>query len=225
MTETLPAPLSEFLADRIPRAAQKAHRRYGNVPKEDFEQAMWTRALGKGPQLGKLFDEGKLGIIWAEMCREGNRLGREDKRYRLASDAAANGYSPYDLEFYSTGLLGQILPALVEADFDVSQAMDRAASSTDAAGIHIRSSDPFGGAENYLVVLVDVVKAYDRLPEGMRRLLKTYYGVNQEETEEGRWAREGLASSMGITGQNLRQRVHRALQRLQDQLGGPDPWQ
>lgn len=222
---TLTAPLAELLEDRIPKAAARAHRRFPNVPDEDFRQAMWCRAIAKGPHFRKLFDEGRLGVIWAELCREGSRIGRDDKRYRMATDAMANGYSPYDIEFYSTRLLGQVLAALVEADFDVGQAMDRAASSTDAAGIHIRSSDPFGGAENYLVVLVDVTRAYAKLPEGQRRLLKTYYGVSQEENEEGRWARDGLASSMGLTGEALRQRVHRALQRLQDELGGADPWQ
>jgi hypothetical protein len=58
----------------------------------------------------------------------------------------------------------------------------------------------------------------------MRRLLETYYGANQEDTDEGRWDREKLASSMGLTADALRHRVHRALQRLQKELGGADPW-
>jgi hypothetical protein len=102
--------------------------------------------------------------------------------------------------------------------------MEKASGGTDAAGIHIRSSDPFGGSENYLVILIDVVAAYRRLPEGMQRLLKTYYSVSQEDTEQGRWDREGLAGSMGLTADALRQRAFRALQRLQDELGGADPW-
>jgi hypothetical protein len=224
LEERLSAPLAEFLADRIPKAAKRAHGRYPDVPKADFEQAMWERAVRKSQYLRKMFDEGRLGVVWAELCREGTRVGKADERVRRADSAALAGYSVYDIEFYSTGMLAKLLPALVEADFDVSAAMDRASSSTDAAGIHIRSSDPFGGAENYLVVLVDLTAAYGRLPEGMRRLLKTYYGVDQEETQDGRWAREGLAASMGLTSESLRQRVHRALQRLQDELGGPDPW-
>lgn len=218
------AGLTELLGDRIPKAASRAHRRFPAVPSEDFEQAMWERALAKGPHLRKLYEEGKYEAIWTELCRAGTRAGKEDDRYRRAVKALRDGYSVYDIEFYSTGMLAWLIPALVEAEFDVSQAMDKAAASTDAAGIHIRTEDPFGGAENYLVVLVDVTSAFDRLPEGMKRLLKTYYGVSQEESEEGRWAREGLASSMGITGLALRLRVHRALRRLQDELGGSDPW-
>jgi hypothetical protein len=222
--EILGGPLGELLADRIPKAAVKAHRRYPDVPAEDMEQAMWERSFRKGQYLRKMYDEGRYGIIWAELCREGAKVGKADRRVREAEKAAQAGYSVYDAEFYSTGMLAQLLPALVEADFNVSQAMDRASSSTDAAGIHISSSDPFGGAENYLVVLVDVIRAYGRLPEGMRRLLKTYYGVRQDDGQDGRWEREKLASSMGLTANALYVRVHRALQRLQDELGGADPW-
>jgi hypothetical protein len=175
----LTGPLEELLADRIPKAAQQAHRRFPAVPREDFEQAMWVKALAKPDKFAKLLEEGKQGAIWAELRREGTRVGKDDRRHQLAVQASADGFSVYDIEFYSTGVLAQILPALIEAEFDVSVAMDKATAGTDAAGIHIGSSDPFGGAENYLVVLVDVTAAFGRLPEGMRRLLRTYYGVNQ----------------------------------------------
>jgi hypothetical protein len=222
--EFLAAPLAEFLADRIPKAAAKAHRRFPQVSKPDFEQAMWTKAIGRAAHFKKLWERDNQGAIWAELCREGTKTGKEDDRYRRAVAAAEAGYSPYDIEFYSTRVLGRLMPALVEADFDTSRAMEKASGGTDAAGIHIRSSDPFGGSENYLVILIDVVAAYRRLPEGMQRLLKTYYSVSQEDTEQGRWDREGLAGSMGLTADALRQRAFRALQRLQDELGGADPW-
>lgn len=224
MSSPLTAPLEEFLHDRIPKAAARAHRRFQAIPAEDIEQAMWLKVLANPPKFVKLWDNGRQGVIWAELRREGTRVGREDDRFRRAQKALGDGYSVYDIEFYSTRVLGRLLPALVEAGFDVSVAMERAAAGTDAAGIHIRSSDPFGGAENYLVILVDMAAAYERLPKGMQRLLKTYYSVSQEDTQDGRWEREKLASSMGLTADALRQRVFRALQRLQDQLGGSDPW-
>lgn len=220
----LAAPLAEFLADRIPRAAAGAHRRFPGVPVQDFEQAMWAKVLARRGHFASLWERDKQAVIWTELKREGTKVGAEDDRYRRAVAAAAAGYSVYDVEFYSTRVLAKILPALVEADFDVSVAMEKAAAGTDAAGIHIRSSDPFGGSENYLVVLVDVSTAFRKLPEGMQRTLRTNYGVRQDDSEEGRWDREKLASSMGLTADSLRQRVHRALQALQRELGGADPW-
>jgi DNA-directed RNA polymerase specialized sigma24 family protein len=224
LEERLSAPLAELLAGLIPRTAAKAHRRCKTIPAEDYEQAMWVRVLSKPDRYRRYLDEGRGGLIQLTLYRACADLTREDRRYRLAVKAASDGYSAYDIEFYSVKMLRLLLPALVEADFDPAAAMDRAASSTDAAGVHIRSSDPFGGAENYLVVLVDVAAAYRRLPEGMQRLLRTYYGVSQDDTEDGRWDREKLASSMGLTAEALKMRVHRALQRLQDELGGSDPW-
>lgn len=220
----LPGPLAEFLADRIPKAARQANRRFPEVPCEDFEQAMWEKALRKGHHLANLWEQGKPGIIWAELRREGTKVGREDNRYRQAAKAMAAGYSLYDVEFYSTKLLAQLMPALIEADFDVSVAMERACSGTDAAGVHIRVDDPFSGAEEYMAILADVTTAFKRLPEGMQRLLVSYYRLDQENTQDGRWEREKAASSMGLTADALRMRAHRALQRLQDELGGSDPW-
>lgn len=225
LEERLSAPLAEFLADRIPKTAARVHRRYKSIPAEDYEQAMWLEMLSRPDRYRAYFADGRGGLIQRELYRACRKVTQEDRRYQMAAQAAADGFSPYDIEFYSTGMLTRLLPSLVEAEFDTARAMDTAAAATDAAGIHIRSSDPFGGAENYLVVLVDVIAAYGRLPEGMQRLLKTYYGVSQADDEQGRWDRDGLASSMGLTANALYVRVHRALQRLQDELGGSDPWQ
>jgi hypothetical protein len=221
--EILGGPLGELLADRIPKAAVKAHRRYPQVPAEDFEQAMWERALKRGPHFRKLYEDGRYGIIWEELRRAGSKLGKSDDRWRRNEKAWQAGYDKDDEAFYSTRNLGLLLPVLIDADFDVSAVIERATQGTDKAGIRHHNPDPFA-AELYPVTLIDVVTAFGRLPEGMQRLLKTYYGVNQEDTDAGRWDREKLASSMGLTRDALAMRAHRALIRLQWELGGEDPW-
>jgi hypothetical protein len=225
LEERLSAPLAEFLADRIPNLAKLAHRWTPEVPAADFEQAMWERSLRKADHLRDLWGQDRPGVIVKELRRECRKVAQEDERYRRALKAAVAGYDVYDIEFYSPGVLAKLLPALVEAEFDVSRAMVKASAGTDAAGIHIRTTDPFGGAENYLVILADVAAAFGRLPEGMQRLLRTYYGANQDDTDEGRWDREKLASSMGLTRHALEERARRARLRLADELGGADPWQ
>jgi hypothetical protein len=223
-TEGLGAPLAEFLAEQIPRMAAKAHRRHRYVPAEDYEQAMWLKALSRGPHMRKLHQDGQYGLITLKLRDECSRVTREDRRYRLAVKASRERFSVYDIEFYSKRTLAMLLAVLIEAEFDVASAMEGVSGATDSAGVHIRTTDPFSGAENHLTALADVAAAYKRLPEGMQRLLRTYYGVSQEDTDEGRWAREGLAGSMGLTVQALRMRVQRALDRLQGELGGCDPW-
>jgi hypothetical protein len=220
----LGAPLAEYLAGRIHVEAARFNRNYPRIPKADYEQVMWVYALEHTALFKSLLEQGKRWTVTRGLRRGAMLAIREDNRYVRARKALENGYSVEDEEFYSTGLLAKILPALLMADFDVSDAMQNASSGTDAAGIHIRSSDPFGGAENYQAMLIDISLAWKRLSEGQRRLLRAYYRVSQEDTADGRWERQQLASSMGLTEDALRQRAHRALRSLSGKLGGESPW-
>lgn len=224
VASALGAPLAEYLAEHIPKQARRANRDYGRIPAEDYEQAMWLYALERGPVLKKLLDDGNRGFVNRRLRDAAVKTMKEDSRYQRAVKALRAGYSTDDEEFYSPGLLGKLLPALIAADFNVADAMDRASKGTDAAGIHIRVSDPFSGAENYQVMLIDVMIGWKRLTEGQRRLLRAYYGANQEDTQDGRWERQQLASSMGLTEEALRQRAHRTLRVLSEKLGGESPW-
>jgi hypothetical protein len=220
----LGGPLSEYLAEQVPRVARDSHVKYRYVPADDFEQGMWLEALTRPHRFRTPFDAGNLGLVKRRLYDAANKVRNEDDRYRRAVKAAEAGYAADDLAFYSTGLLATLLPALLEAGWDIGEAMQRASSGVDAAGVFIRASDPFSGAENYQVMLIDIKSAWGRLTEGQRRLLAAYYGCDQSDTDNGRWERDGLAASMGLTGEALRQRVHRALGALQGELGGDDPW-
>lgn len=224
MASQLGGPLAEFLADRIPKAARGGVKRFPRVPSEDFEQAMWLRVLARQDHFRKLFNAGSEGAIWSELHRAATKLGSEDDRYRRAQKAADSGYSVDDEGFYSTAILGMLTEVLVEAEFDVGAAVVSATQATDAAGVHINVSDPFNGTENYTAMLLDVSAAFHRCPRSTTDLLLTYYGVRQDDSSAGLLARQKLAESMGFTEENLRQRVHRALKRLQSEVGGETPW-
>jgi hypothetical protein len=224
MAPSFGGPLAEWLANQIPIAATKKHRSYGRIPAEDFEQAIWESALRYAAKLKEYFDRGDTAAVFSSIYRAADKVIREDDRYVRAAKAAEAGYSIEDEEYYSTGLLGKVLPALIAADWDVADAMQRASSGTDAAGIHIHSSDPHSGAESYQAMLIDISTGFRRLTEGQRRLLRAYYGASQEDSADGRWERGQLANSMGLTESALQQRAHRALLALQRALGGPSPW-
>ena len=224
LTPVLGGPLAEYLSEHIPREAGKLSRQQGRVPKADLEQAMWLYAFDRKQSFKAQLEAGKGWSVNRGLRRAGVQVIQEDDRYVRAVKALRGGYSTDDEEFYSTGLLAHMLPALIAVNFDVGEAMDRSASGTDAAGVHIRSNDPFGGAENYQVMLIDIATGWKRLTEGQRRLLRAYYGADQSDTQDGRWERQQLASSMGLTEEALRQRAHRALRVLSAKLGGENPW-
>ena len=219
----LGGPLAEFLADRIPKLASRAHGRYPRIPADDYAQAIWLRVFEPPDKFQAPFEAGEHGIVVSRLNDVAWGIQREDRRFVMAQDAAENGYSVDDLYFYSTGLLGNLLAVLVASDMDPAEAVANSTKGTDAAGVKITASDPHG-AENYQAMLIDVSAAFGRLTEGQRRLLRAYYGVRQDDSDDGRWERERLASSMGLTADALRQRAFRAVVRLQGELGGSDPW-
>lgn len=217
-------PLGDHLAEEIPRHARGKHRRFPRVPAEDFEQEMWSRVVAKLPKFRAWMEEGKTEIIRLELHAACVRLGNEDERYRRAVKAASAGYSPADEEFYSTSMIAALLPVLIEADFDPAAAVEKATQSTDAAGVRIHGGGDPHAAETYMVILVDIVRAYRGLKPYQQKLLRDYYGLSQEDTEAGRWERESKASSMGLTLDAYRRRVYRAVRALKHRLGGENPW-
>jgi hypothetical protein len=215
--------LGDWLADRVPRLAELAHRRFPQVPKEDFYQELWLRAHSHHLKLAKFLKDGNDGYAWRDLNKAVTRLGKEDDRYRRAVKAAREGYRTVDEQFYSTGMLAMVLPALIEAEFNVAEAVANASQQTDAAGVHISGDDP-DSQGNYAAILVDVCTAFHGLRKGDQNIIAAYYGAGDEDTEQGRWDRHGLASSMGITYEAFKQRAYYALRKLQDELGGEDPW-
>lgn len=221
---TVGGPLGEHLAKEIPRQARGKHHRFPQVPVEDFEQEMWARVTARLDKFRLWMLEGKTDIIRLELHSAAMRLGSEDERYRRAVKAAHAGYSPDDEEFYSTGMLRHLLPVLIEAEFDAAAAVEKATQATDAAGVRIQVSSPENAAETYMVILIDVVRAFRRLSPYHQRLLTGYYSLSQEDTQQGRWERESKASSQGLTLKAYQRKVDRAVEELESMLGGRNPW-
>lgn len=221
--QQLGGPLAEFLADRIPKAAAIGNRRFPMVPAEDFEQEMWLRVLAHPDKFRRLLADGREGIVWEELRRAATRLGNEDDRYRRAVKAARAGYRIDDEQFYSAAIIRPALELLVDADMDPAGAYARTISGTDYAGVHITVSDP-DHSGTLETVLIDVATAFRRIRRHDQRLLITYYGVRQDDSQQGRWERQGLASSMGLTYEALKTKASRAITALQRELGGSSPW-
>jgi len=208
--------VSEFLSEMIPRVAARVHRDYPLVPAEDLEQEMWLYAFLHGAKLRDLLANSQEGVIWSELRRSAKRIVREDQRYRRAAKAAAEGYSPDDEQFYTIPVLRFLLPYYVDEGVSGSPPQGRDQSRTGHAD----------GAESgdWMAMMIDVGCALEEIKPSERNLIKKYFGVRQDDTEGGRWDRQALASSMGMTLEALDVAVHRAVAALRDQLGGANPW-
>lgn len=215
--DVLSGPLGELLASMIPRVAAKTHHRYPGVPAEDMEQEMWLRALEIPDELAGYLEAEDERKVWDRLKTAAKRIGREDERFRRAQKAAAAGYSPEDEQFYSIGLLRNLLPLYV--DNGVTDAPPR--GRTQDGG---RSKSDGSEKLGYLAMMIDLDVALKQVSGYHRSLLKSYFALPQGEGGDDVWKRQQMASSMGMTYDALRMRVARALVSLQEELGGASPW-
>lgn len=216
--------LFELLKEMIPRAAKAGNRRFELVPPADFEQFMWERVLKDPAKYRKLLSEERDGVIWEELRRASTRLGKNDDRFRRAQRASATGYRTVDEQFYARKQLRAILPELIECEWDLAVAMERALSGSAGSAVKVQVSSSEDAFERYMVTMIDVIHAFKRLSGYHQSLIRAYYSESQEDTDQGRWERESRASSMGLTLKALQRRVDRAVDALVKELGGVNPW-
>lgn len=211
MTELSP-PLAEFLASAIPYEAEFVHRRYTFLPAEDIEQEMWAGALEKRDTLEKLLEEGQEYFVRQRLRGAAWKAVRDDNRYRRTVKALASGYRPEDEQFYTPGLLRQLVPLYLD-----NGVTERPPQGHEMAG---RVSGG-GGTGDYMAMMLDVAWAFSEIPEYHRRILERYYVYPQGSRG---WKHAEIASALGINPETLRHRRDRAIRALRSKLGGRNPW-
>jgi hypothetical protein len=195
-------------------------RRFPMVDREDISQELWLSYYGsewapQGPQ--KPVDAPEGGSEWDDYSRHIRALRREmeaaAKKWCRAEKAAAEGYDPDDEAYYSIGAL----KILLEAWF-VHGPVEAPPRTAESSVSRPKGSGQYG---DYLVSLIDVGAAVRRLPAKHKRFLwygysPQYAGRTDDETaselRSGGW--QGMNTTM------LAQRIRRALEALQNQLGG-----
>lgn len=220
-------PVGELLTEMIPRAAKVAKRRFPFVEAEDFESEMWAAVLAKPAHFKRIHveEDNAEGIIWTELRRVATKLGSDDDRDRRARKAKAAGYSTADEAFYNRGMLSHIIPVLIEAEWQPGNAVERATRETDAAGVRIHHQSEENATENYLAILIDVDAAFRRLKPELQRVLTDWFAFGGDEDDsDAKWDRQRKASSMGLTYNAFELRKRRALDLLERELGGRNPW-
>jgi hypothetical protein len=215
-----------WLADRIPKAAREAVRRFPLVSPEDFEQEMWLRATVSNDAFRRDLAEGNEVFVWRKLKDTCHRYGMQDDRDRRARKAAAAGYTTYDEAFYTPQMVGHLLSELIQSEWDLPFAMDRATKGLDLTGVRVQSGgDSHDSYMDYLALLVDVKAAYDALKPYQQDYLLQWYGIgNDEDDEQHKWDREALAGSMGLSYDAFWQRKNRAVRALLHELGGESPY-
>lgn len=108
--ETEPAPLTEEELDRALYSAVRSVRNnfYGYVEWEDLYQVAQLALLETPQKFARLMEAGNFTGVWQE-------INRKCARYAHKQKAAALGYRPEDLFFYSKRILREIIPVILES--------------------------------------------------------------------------------------------------------------
>lgn len=189
--------------------AHSLHRQFPMIEWDDivsFQYLWWCKYPRKVTRYLEL----------AEVSEEEGKIGRRKLARALRNAALVEchkekakilGYDTDDLFFYSTGALKELLPRVYDRDSWAHRAQE-----IDAMP---RGKGPVSDGNNLIAALVDVDCALDKLPTGQRALLEASYrdGISDED----------LGHAHGITADAARMRVNRAVQKLQEKLGGAKP--
>lgn len=117
------------------------------------------------------------------------------------------GYSREDLVYYSKASLKELLPSMFDREAWIYPERND--------GERVRGGDPATGG-NWIATLADISRAFDRLDDGDRDLLRMFH-------EAPVWRNKDAANYFGITEQVMSYRHDAAVGRLLKLLGGPKP--
>lgn len=206
--------LHPVVYELAPSVAYTLYRRYkAYVEKADLEQECLQWALSRDEWIAELMsvpDEEDLKhnekrIAW-QMRRVAERYARKEK-------AIKSGYQLNDEVYYETFTLGQLLPFVVASVIDgtVLEQVQEMIRDGQPRG----SSSPAEGG-GLLASLIDIKKAYLQLEQEDQVLLRMRYHENATLQQ--------VAQYLECATSTADRRCSNALRRLQDELGGDNPF-
>jgi RNA polymerase sigma factor (sigma-70 family) len=168
----------------------------------DFAQelAMWLMGNAERVSAQEQELEGRQFAKWLSRC-----LRNECLDYALDIKAQAAGYERRDLHFYTKGELKVLLDAVFDEEAWLHPPQVEGGRSPKA---------PAEG-NNWVATLSDVARAFDKLDEDDREMLRDFH-------ERG-WRNGELAKMHGVTEAVMSYRHGAVLGRLLKVLGGPAP--
>jgi RNA polymerase sigma factor (sigma-70 family) len=207
--------LHPVIYDLVPSVANTIHRRYkAYVEKDDVKQELvaWamTRAEDHIVDLMEPVEErrrhNEQRIAW-QMRRVAERYARKEK-------AAKSGYRTGDEAFYDTAMIAQVLPHVIASIVD-DTVLEQAQNLINDGSPKKPSVPAEGG--NLLATLIDVKRSYLKLEVEDQTILRMRY-------HEGLTLQQ-VAGLLECAVSTADRRCTSALRKVQNGLGGDNPWQ
>lgn len=188
--ETSPLTDEDILKAKQSAVRSVRNRFFGYAEWEDLMQVAELALLETPQKFAKLAQAGNYTGVWQEFNRKCTQYAHKQK-------AAALGYRPEDLFFYSKKVLREIIPVILESwdsgDLYEFEYMDRA-------------------------LWVDVDRALKALTPAELQVIRWAFEKDDDSVGTSR-----VASNLGLTVGASAQRVDRLLGKIREGLGGENP--
>lgn len=182
--------------------AYRVGRRYrGYTDMADLRQEGWFWIQEHPNRVQDYLDSEEPGKAAWQLNRD---LRSVMERYARADRAAYIGYDPEDEQFYGSGLIGLVLPSVV----------DGSAPKPEPGENTKRSGDPAESGE-WEAMVADVRSALASLSERQHYAVVQHYGFGESQGAIGK--------QLGITQQSVSSLLAGAIKKMQRALGGQRP--
>jgi RNA polymerase sigma factor (sigma-70 family) len=207
--------LHPSLVDIVPSVASVVYRRYrGYVEREDLIQECYLWATSRNDSLEEQLNEENPLRKVANEKRIAWQMKRHAERYARKEKANKSGYKIADEAFYDTATLAQLLPFVIKS-IVLDTALEQSQVMINDGQPRKQSAPAEGG--NLLASLVDIKKAFVRLPEEDKQILILRYYDNV--------TLQNIAEYLECAVSTADRRVNNSLRKLQNNLGGESPYQ
>lgn len=183
------------------RRIEKQHAEY--VEFEDLQQEGYLYIAAHQDKVAVLVEGKNLGYLQRDLFRAMHK-------YAMKQRYLKDGTKPGDYFLYPLAVLAELLPEVLDGP-------DAADTSPSDLNGQIRANKPLSERGDKAAMLADVQKAFASLDDDDRVLLREKYG-------DGGVTDEVLAMVTGLKQQTVNYRIHRALRRMAEFLGG-EPWE
>lgn len=207
--------LHPSLEDIVPSVVTTMVRRYRRfIEKGDLTQEAWAFVLSRAEQFNELLSvENEVQQKWNEK-KVAWQIRRCLERYARKEKAAKSGYQTNDEAYYDTVTIAQLLPFVIKSHINDTALEQSQVLIND--GTPKRPSAPAEGG-NLLAMLVDIKQAFEKLDKADQEILTLRYHDNQ--------TLQLMSEYLECAVSTVDRKIGQSLRRLQDEMGGPSPWQ
>lgn len=199
------------IADSVTATILRRYKAW--VVRDDVRQECYLWGINRGQQLTDLLSEANEEQRIINEKRIAYQMRRHCERYARKEKAARSGYQTGDETFYETATIAQLLPYVITSVV-TDAALEQAQTFVNDDAPRRAPAPAEGG--NMLAILIDIKKAYEKLDADDQEALRMRYLDGLTLQQIGQYFEVAISTA--------ERRCNNALRKIQNIVGGDNPW-